>query len=187
MPRGHPGGAWACDSAFQHRDQMSCLLQRTTYSTFTVIKSESKQQDTHRLHGSCSRPDHDTGRRAVTSRSCGPAPKIYRAAPTSTRATTLSAGQATPHARDPALAPAAPLRSSAAGYSCRAGRRSVFCDGGKPGAVGTRRRPLTLSSLSSCLHANSSIWFTGSLSMTGREMVLTEDSIISAPYCRQIQ
>jgi hypothetical protein len=38
--------------------------------------------------------------------------------------------------------------------------------------------------LSSCLQAKSSSWFTstGSLSMTGRDMVFTDDSIISAPY-----
>lgn len=37
---------------------------------------------------------------------------------------------------------------------------------------------------SSCLHANSSSWLTstGSRSMTGRDIVLTDDSIISAPY-----
>lgn len=42
---------------------------------------------------------------------------------------------------------------------------------------------------SNCLHANSSSWFTsiGNLSMTGRDIVLTEDSIISAPYCNSNQ
>ena len=37
--------------------------------------------------------------------------------------------------------------------------------------------------LSSCLHAKSSSWPTGRRSMTGREIVFMEDSIISAPYC----
>jgi hypothetical protein len=48
------------------------------------------------------------------------------------------------------------------------------------------RRELTRSS---CLQANSSSWFrltfAGSLSMTGREIVFTEDSTISAPYWRR--
>jgi hypothetical protein len=37
---------------------------------------------------------------------------------------------------------------------------------------------------SSCLHANSSSWLTstGNLSITGRDIVFTDDSIISAPY-----
>lgn len=36
--------------------------------------------------------------------------------------------------------------------------------------------------LSNCLHANSSSEFTGSRSMTGLDIVLTDDSTISAPY-----
>lgn len=37
--------------------------------------------------------------------------------------------------------------------------------------------------LSNCRQANSSSCSTGSRSITGREMLFTEDSIISAPYC----
>lgn len=52
---------------------------------------------------------------------------------------------------------------------------------------GCREEEKTALTLSSCRHANSSSWFTGSLSITGFDMDLTEDSIISAPYYRRVE